>query len=263
MVDALELSMENPTFVWLLFLTTCQIFTQVVASKRGPFVSDPALFAHQVCAFFATCAIGGYGTYYWYTEANDVHDRLYDVMVGAPVVTHINLAFQIFDFFATLLIADLRKPEMVVHHTLAVLLAFFVLRDAYGHYYACFFLGMTEVSAIPLCIVDVFKHFRGFAAQHDGINTLMRVLFAFSFLIIRGIYWPTVSYRYFMDTAACLQKGTCHNNAMAIFFSVSNVLLTLLQWYWASLIVRALVKMAKSGNNVKKDVESSKDTKAN
>jgi hypothetical protein len=55
---------------------------------------------------------------------------------------------QVYDLVATLCIADLRKFEMIVHHSLAILLAFFLLRDEYAHYYAVFFLGMTEVRCV-------------------------------------------------------------------------------------------------------------------
>jgi hypothetical protein len=57
------------------------------------------------------------------------------------------LPLQIYDLVATLAIKDLRKVEMVVHHSLAVLLAYFLLRDGYSHYYSIFFLGMTEVGS--------------------------------------------------------------------------------------------------------------------
>jgi hypothetical protein len=57
---------------------------------------------------------------------------------------------QVYDLVATLCIADLRKFEMIVHHSLAILLAFFLLRDEYAHYYAVFFLGMTEVRCVPV-----------------------------------------------------------------------------------------------------------------
>lgn len=75
-------------------------------------------------------------------------------------MARLNLSFQVYDLAATLAIRPLRKPEMVVHHSLACMLAYLLLRDDYSNYYSIFFFGMTEVSSIPLCIVDVFKHFR-------------------------------------------------------------------------------------------------------
>lgn len=36
---------------------------------------------------------------------------------------------------------------------------------SYVHYYAIFFLGISEVSSIPLSVVDVFKYFPEVAAR--------------------------------------------------------------------------------------------------
>jgi hypothetical protein len=40
-----------------------------------------------------------------------------------------------------------------------------------------------------------------------------------------------------------------HSVGLMVFFSASNVFLTLLQWYWGSLIVKAALKMARGGSS--------------
>jgi len=41
----------------------------------------------------------------------------------------VNLAFQFYDLVATLFIARIRKVEMVVHHLLATIMCYFLMRD--------------------------------------------------------------------------------------------------------------------------------------
>lgn len=44
-------------------------------------------------------------------------------------VFKVNLAFQFYDLVATLFVAKLRKVEMVVHHALATVMCYFLMRD--------------------------------------------------------------------------------------------------------------------------------------
>lgn len=245
-------SLHNLTYCWVLGLFVTQVVVQAVAARKGPFKSNPSLFAHQVCSLAAILFISSCGVRYWFTEADGVKDRLYSKLEGGVVVAKANLAFQIYDLVATICIADLRKAEMLVHHTLAVLLAYFLLRDDYCHYYSIFFLGVTEASTIPLCIVDVFKYFRKLAAKYETLNTSLRILFALGFMVIRVVWWPCISYRYFSDTYQSYKAGTIHNPSLVTFFAVSNIVLTLLQWKWGLQIIEAATKLAKGESTSKK-----------
>lgn len=249
-----DMTFNNLTYVWTLGLFVTQVVVQAIAARKGPFKANPSLLAHQVCSLAAMSFIAGCGVYYWFTEAGHAKDRIYSKLEGGVVVSKANLAFQIYDLIATICIRDLRKAEMLVHHSLAILLAYFLLRNDYCHYYSIFFLGVTEASSIPLCIVDVFKHFRKLAARYDALNTSLRILFALGFMVIRVVWWPCISYRYFSDTYQSYKDGTIYNPSLVAFFAISNILLTLLQWKWGIQIVQAAMKMA-SGETTSKKTE--------
>ncbi|CAN0438639.1 unnamed protein product, partial [Phaeothamnion confervicola] len=60
----------------------------------------------------------------------------------------------------------------------------------FSHYYAIFFLGVSEFSSIPLVFVDVLKHFPDVAKQCGPLpTTALRMAFALLFLAIRVVYW--------------------------------------------------------------------------
>jgi len=104
---------------------------------------------------------------------------------------------------------------------------------------------MSEVSSVPLAIVDFFKHFKDLRAQFPILNDAARQLFAAAFLALRSVYWPFVCYQFWTGSLAALSEGAVFPLSSVIAaFCTSNVLLTLLQWYWTSLILKAVIAKA-------------------
>lgn len=235
---------DEQTWAYLLGLLAVQLFGREVFKRWGPFKDDAALFVHQLCSLFCIAHCGIYGLYYWYGgEAASVEDRMYGPTVGAVVIGRVNMAFQIYDLVTTLFISRLRKVEMVVHHAMGGTMIYLLLRDCYVHWYAIFYLGISEISSIPLVFVDVFKFFPNVAAKFPTVNNLLRMAFALLFILLRGLYWAIVSARHLYDTFLTIQTGTVHNFQVMVFCALCNVVLTLMQWYWSYLIVRAVIKM--------------------
>eukprot|EP00904_Undaria_pinnatifida_P005341 jgi/Undpi1/1937/HiC_scaffold_12.g05324.m1 len=235
--------LEEETWWYLGGLLALQVVGREVFKRYGPFKEDAALFVHQVCSFICVAHCAFWGIYYWCGEAGTVEDRLYGPTVGAVFIGKVNLAFQFYDLLATMVIGRLRKPEMLVHHTVSTLMCYFLMRDCYVHYFAIFFLGISEVSSIPLVFVDIFKFFPEVAARCEKANELARIAFAVLFIVLRVLYWPVIAGRHLWDTFGSMQAGTVHNAGVAGFFTACNLSLTLLQWYWGYLILRAVAKM--------------------
>lgn len=136
--------------------------------------------------------------------------------------------------------------ELIVHHIVAILLAALVYYYQAFQYQGPAFMGMAEISSLPLAIVDLFKQFPELRKHFPMTNELARNLFAVSFLVLRGAYWPLCSYRFCMITAAVLSSGAPIAFPMwAVYIFVGgNVLMTFLQWYWASIILKAIYFLA-------------------
>eukprot|EP00903_Cladosiphon_okamuranus_P006255 g6138.t1 len=239
--------LEEPTLWYIIGLLAIQVFGREVFKRYGPFKDDAALFAHQLASMVCIAHCAFWGIYYWFAEAGTIEDRLYGPTVGAVVIGQVNLAFQFYDLVVSLFVVRLRKIEMVVHHGLATIMCYFLLRDCYVHYYAIFFLGISEVSSVPLVFVDVFKFFPDVAARFQGANHLLRISFALNFIVVRVLYWPVIAGRHLWDTVGSVKAGTVHDAGVVGFFMACNLTLTVLQWYWGYLIIRAATKMLAGG----------------
>jgi len=116
-----------------------------------------------------------------------------------------------------------------------------------GSYYASFFFGAVEISSVPLVFVDLFRAFPELTERSSALHTcneMMRSIFAVSFVILRVLYWPCVTYTmlYDMRVAASLSdlRGFHVQIGYLLFCAVA---LTLLQQYWGFKVIRAVIKM--------------------
>lgn len=120
-----------------------------------------------------------------------------------------------------------------------------------GTHVAPIFLGAIELSSIPLQIVDLFHpkkspHWNKFA--NDGsstssfskfcatINETSRIFFAILFLLVRGLYFP-----YVVATIAAPDFYVEGSVPSMVLLSMS-ILFTLLQMYWANLVLGQVKK---------------------
>jgi hypothetical protein len=154
------------------------------------------------------------------------------------------IAYQGWNVVLCLLNADLRDPAMIGHHIATGSLAYFGLHP-YVHYYALFFFGFSELTNIPLTMVDIFKYFPELKDNMSIVNEVCRVTFAVSFIAIRIIMWPIVSYQFWLDSFDLLQTGAAHSNFVVGVFLGANIFLTGLQFLWGSKIVGFLFKKPK------------------
>jgi hypothetical protein len=110
-------------------------------------------------------------------------------------------------------------------------------------------MGLSELSSLPLAFVDFFKQFPKVRAKYPGFNEFVRVLFAASFLPIRGLYWPYASYTFWVHALKALDEGSTAPTFVIYTFMVCNIIMTLLQWFWASLVIKGI--LAKMRNDPK------------
>lgn len=159
---------------------------------------------------------------------------------GGENISSVMLAFQLYELAACVPCPRLRglKYEMVVHHCITLLLA--VLAYTYGayHYFCPVFMGISEISSMPLALVDLFKMFPAAKALWPGLNELARNVFAATFLPIRGMYWPYCSLLFWKASLAADLGGT--PGFVILTFQAANIVMNVLQQYWASLIVSAV-----------------------
>ena len=148
------------------------------------------------------------------------------------LLNRLSCTIQVWNLIASVIHPDLRIIEMYVHHTLAAMLAYLSLYP-YSHGFGFFFFGLVEISNFPLNFVDLCDHFEGrpIAPKLATFSFVCKVLFAICFLVFRLIMWPILSVDMWTGSYALLMSGKAHSNAAVAFFALSNITLTLLQFY--------------------------------
>jgi len=164
---------------------------------------------------------------------------------------------------------------MHLHHGGMLLVVSCVLWGKVGTHVAPIFLGVIEVSSIPLQLVDLFHptkspHWHKYINDNDNdttlsastssssaaaaatrffpkvcatVNEISRILFAVLFLVVRGLYFP-----YIVVTIA-IPDFYAEGSLSSTVLLIMSILFSLLQLYWATLVVGQIRKAANNNNS--------------
>lgn len=230
-----------------------------------PWSQMPSFTAHQVMCFPVLGSLTIEGIRHWFFPAAEVAATATERIL-MPRNIHISqfvFGMMLFwDLPCGIFTPALRNTAMLFHHIGMLFVAGMALGCLSGGvpilgHYAPFFFGVIEVSSFPLILVDLFhpkhKPWHEYLTQHApswmaSLNESCRIVFALSFLILRAVYFPYVSYRWVvpdlleMRQLPVEQRQGVTNlpfDAMIVFCT----LFAALQMYWGFLIVRQIVKL--------------------
>jgi len=98
---------------------------------------------------------------------------------------------------------------------------------------------------VPLAVMDLMKQYKGLSSHYPVLNELNRNVFAVIFLCVRVVYWPYICYMFWADSITLMQKPSAERVPLFVIWSfcLSNILLTGLQFFWGSLILRGIAKV--------------------
>lgn len=225
-------------------------------TRKGSRASDIMAFeiVAGLCVTYLAIAgvIGSYGLFGFENEsvrlsANPFYERSHFV---EDHLVYPMISYQGWNFLLCLVNADLRDPAMIGHHVVTGTLAYFGLFP-YLHYKGLFYMGVAELTNVPLTIVDIFKYFPDMAKKYSGLNEFSRISFALSFVLIRLLYWPYFSLDFWRGSIELIASGKAHSNFVVGFFLAANVFLTGLQFFWGSKIFGFLFKKPKDVKKAK------------
>jgi hypothetical protein len=132
---------------------------------------------------------------------------------------------------------------MLTHHVTVMIVASLSCFFTNGfRYWTTFFYGVVEVSSVPLAIMNTFKDNPAWIASHPDLYAWVRLAFAFSFLIVRIYYYTPHKLRFLRDEYLLFSTNpyTIYKIYMT-FVWLSSVTLLVLQFSWATLIVKGLL----------------------
>lgn len=244
----------SPPMIFCVFLA---IHSLGYAAARAVRSAEPHLAGHAWVTLLAFTALTWYGVEGWFFQNKWDSDRIMGYVTNAYITVTIMVGFQLYELLCCYLAPVLcgKGNQMLIHHVMALLLAVAARENGYLHYYGSFYMGVIESSSIALVFVDLFKQFPALRARYPAANEAARTVFAILFIAFRAVYWPFVSYYFWIDSLAELRRGDAGTAPtwLVVMFLVFNALLTSLQFYWTHLIVQGAIKLARGEKDIDKD----------
>lgn len=264
-----------------------QLALTFICSKllpKGPWSEQPTFTAHQVVALPLMIILTYYGWKEWEfttienTVAKGLELTSHDRVFGFSKIDDIPLAIGtgailMWDIPMGIFSPSLRDPIMLGHHIGMFLVAaviggmFSQGGQMIGYYYAPFYFGVIETSSVFLSVVAQFHpkrkawygwlHNKNHSSESarkllnavNNVNEVSRILFAVTFMLFRGIYFPYTSFCHAIpDLWNALENPpegvplwTCY------FLCVSLFLFSCLQSYWGVLVANQIKKAVFGG----------------
>jgi hypothetical protein len=247
---------------------------------KGPWTHLAAFTAHKVVTLPAMILLTYCGVRDWFfldggNPVATASDRIFALSNpnDFPLAYGIG-AMLMWDIPVSVLSPPMRDPFMLAHHVGMFFVAYIMsggfCRDGtmIGYYYAPFYFGVVEFSSIPLTYVNVFHprvvHYHEWTTKEHSderlaslqrlvkkANHAARLLFAASFLALRGLYFPYVSFRMTLpDLIAAYRTPPDGVPMWTGYFLISSIFLfSCLQAYWGVLVARQVVKTVRTREN--------------
>jgi hypothetical protein len=216
------------------------------------FEEKPAIAAFNLAHAAPILALSYYGLlslHYVTQQPATLQGRMYGYDADAEMICILQISLQIFQTTVAMITGDsaLLKPEVLGHH-LVTAGAMWLCLYPFGHSYAGIFFGITELSTIPLNVVDTFKNFKALRPIYPTTEFIAKASFSLSFLILRVGLTGKVSYDFQVDLFALYTTGQAMPSVPAVLFaSAANLFTCGLQGYWAILIVKGMIRMFGGG----------------
>ena len=207
----------------------------------------------------ATCALFRLASVGWWAYNNVMpdleEDRFYkrSSYVEKELCT-LMMAYQAWNAFACYMHTDLCSFAMIFHHVITCPVAYFA--HDFGHYYAIFWFGMTELTNVPYSTYEYFQFFPWLKK-----NAILKIVYFFAqglFVVghfyIRIYMWSCLSIPFTLGCINLVHDGQAHNSAVVIGLMLANASLSVLQWMWGWTIIGMLYDMAFGSQTDKKTV---------
>ena len=143
--------------------------------------------------------------------------RMFTYHPEAHQILLLFLAYQIKNLFDTIVWND--GPQYVFHHVAAGMAAFFGMYPGYSHYYAIFFMGISEISTAVLVLLANFDDklgIDGFSEAFPAVKIGLGIFFVITFIVCRVVIWPIGAYMFLKDAQTVLKLNNPQVNTRRI-----------------------------------------------
>lgn len=132
----------------------------------------------------------------------------------------------------------------ILHHLFAGATAWLGMYPGVAGVYGLFFMGISEFPTCTLCLLANFDPelgVDGLSEAFPTIKAILAVMFVTSFITIRIIVWPALTYHFWGDCLTVLKRDSVKETSTVKIalkaMMTSSALLTLLQFIWLGQIV--------------------------
>jgi hypothetical protein len=151
--------------------------------------------------------------------------------------------FAMWDIPVSIAVPQLRKPDVIVHHIVMTIVAW-VGAVTLPMHYLFFYLGISELSSIPLLFYDFYEQL--VVSVNESRFTVLRdrfkIVAALCFTLIRAYYFTKVTLMQFVPDVWFVLPTATRSVVNALRFGmIASIGFTALQLYWFSKIVRVIV----------------------
>lgn len=171
----------------------------------------------------------------------DYEKRLFTYHPAAQQVLLLFFSYQVKNMYDTIVWND--GIIFIIHHLLSGAAAWGGMYPGAAHFYAIFYMGISEISTAILCLLANFDDEFGVVGLGDAFpitRAALGVIFAVAFIICRATIWPIVTYHLFKDSIQALKsessKYRSKDKWIKIFMFTSSAL-SILQVLWLGEII--------------------------
>jgi hypothetical protein len=203
--------------------------------------------SYQLTNLLVNLVLGCMGIYY---QINHVPwgESAMNKIVGYEHVKHFavgQIGYQLWALPIGIFFVD-ETPTMLVHHVAVICVCSVSAFVTCGfRYYTPYFYGLIEISSVPLSIMNSFKNNKHWIKAYPEAYSLVRLVFALAFLLVRVVLWTPFYWSFwFLESMLLYSSESISTKVILTLFSLSSLVLTFLQYFWASKILAAMVKGA-------------------
>jgi len=255
----------------ILFTLTTRNNTKPKPNQRT--TSQVFKASYQITHLLVNLYFGIYAIYICFINPHS-HDVFYGNVLDKNTYRHIfgheqycifgavQVGYNLWSLPVGILFAK-EPPPMIAHHISVIVICTLTATSHFGYrLHAPFLLGMFEISSVPLSIMNFLKdhehdeHLKSFIGKSpflQGLGVQMKAIFALLFLGIRIILGTPHVYHTIRGAYTSMMlmgmEGCGMNFVLRgwIFMVLlGQVVLFLLQLYWAMLILKGIFKMFNS-----------------
>ena len=226
-------------------------------SKKDKKESSKAAWkaSYQLTNLFVNLCLGTLGIYYELSSSRVDHS-IENKIVGYSDIRYfaiIQIGYQLWALPIGILFVG-ETTSMIIHHVAVICVASTSTFLTCGfRYYIPFFYGVIEISSVPLSVMNAFKNNPDLIKNYPGIYGKVRLLFGVTFLLVRVVLWTPFYWDFIVLAMMLLRSSVGSTKVILALFNLSSIVLTMLQYFWATKILSAMMKSRSKENGKKVD----------